>query len=118
VRQQGQSLDKVHRAMILAPLVGIVLNLRSSMSVPNHGMTYDLAHAIVSMDRSAAVISNFQYLTSYSWDVIFKGDPSVRRVEELKAFVSKLKAEWEEAKRQASEEELHELLTADLCSGA
>ncbi len=50
-------------------------------------------------------------------DVIFKGDPSVRRVEELKAFVSKLKAEWEEAKRQASEEELHEL-TADLCSGA
>jgi hypothetical protein len=68
VRQQGQSLDKVHRAMILAPLVGIVLNLRSAMSVPNHGMTYDfLAHAIVSMDGSAAVISNFQYLISYSW---------------------------------------------------
>jgi Kip1 ubiquitination-promoting complex protein 1 len=67
VRQQGQSLDKVHRAMILAPLVGIVLNLRSAMSVPNHGRTYDLAHAIVSMDRSAAVISNFQYLISYSW---------------------------------------------------
>ncbi len=67
MRQQGQSLDMVHRAMILAPLVGIVLNLRSAMSVPNHGMTYDLAHAIVSMDQSAAVISNFQYLISYSW---------------------------------------------------
>jgi hypothetical protein len=35
--------------------------------VPNHGMTYDLAHAIVSVDISAAVISNFQYLINYSW---------------------------------------------------
>jgi len=50
-------------------------------------------------------------------DVTFKGDPSVRRVEDLKAFMSKLKVEWEEAKRLASQEELHELLTADLCSG-
>jgi hypothetical protein len=49
-------------------------------------------------------------------DVTFKGDPSVRRVEDLKAFMSKLKVEWEEAKRLASQEELHELLTADLCS--
>jgi Kip1 ubiquitination-promoting complex protein 1 len=117
VRQQGQSQEKVNRAMILAPLVGIVLNLRNATMVPNHGMTYDLAHAIVSVDISAAVISNFQYLINYSWDVTFKGDPSVRRVEDLKAFMSKLKVEWEEAKRLASQEELHELLTADLCSG-
>jgi Kip1 ubiquitination-promoting complex protein 1 len=67
VRQQGQSQEKVNRAMILAPLVGIVLNLRNATTVPNHGMTYDLAHAIVSVDISAAVISNFQYLINYSW---------------------------------------------------
>jgi hypothetical protein len=67
VRQQGQSQEKVNRAMILAPLVGIVLNLRNATMVPNHGMTYDLAHAIVSVDVSAAVISNFQYLINYSW---------------------------------------------------
>jgi Kip1 ubiquitination-promoting complex protein 1 len=67
VRQQGQSQEKVNRAMILAPLVGIVLNLRNATMVPNHGMTYDLAHAIVSVDISAAVISNFQYLINYSW---------------------------------------------------
>lgn len=35
-------------------------------------------------------------------DVAFRGDPSIRRVSDLKYFVSKLKVEAEEARRLAS----------------
>lgn len=34
-------------------------------------------------------------------DVIFRGDPSIRRISDLKYFVSKLKVEAEEASRLA-----------------
>ena len=67
MRQQGQSLEKINRAMILAPLVGIVLNLRSASSAHGHGMAYDMASVLASVDVSAAVIANFQYLVEYSW---------------------------------------------------
>ncbi|KAG0626698.1 hypothetical protein M758_2G144800 [Ceratodon purpureus] len=102
VRQQGQSLEKINRAMLLAPLVGIVLNLRNASSPHCHGVEYDMAAVLAGVDVSAAVIANFQYLVDYSWDVSFKGDPSIRRISDLKHFVSRLKVEAEDARRQAS----------------
>ncbi|KAG0631920.1 hypothetical protein M758_1G290200 [Ceratodon purpureus] len=67
VRQQGQSLEKINRAMILAPLVGIVLNLRNASSPQCHGVEYVMATVLAGVDVSAAVISNFQYLVDYNW---------------------------------------------------
>jgi hypothetical protein len=67
VRQQGQSVEKINRAMILAPLVGIVLNLRNASSPQCRGMVYDMATVLAGVDVSAAVIANFQYLVEYSW---------------------------------------------------
>jgi hypothetical protein len=67
VRQQGQSLEKINRAMILAPLVGIVLNLRNAGPPQCHGTAYDMATVLAGVDVSAAVIANFQYLVEYSW---------------------------------------------------
>ncbi len=67
MRQQGQSSEKINRAMILAPVVGIVLNLRSASSPQSLGMVYDMATVLAGVDVSAAVIANFQYLVDYSW---------------------------------------------------
>lgn len=53
--------------MILAPLVGIILNLRNATSTPNHVMAYDVATVLAGLDVSAAVIAKFQYLIDYSW---------------------------------------------------
>lgn len=68
MRQQGQSLEKINRAMILAPLVGIVLNLRNGSSGQSHCKAqYDMASILAGVDISPAVIANFQYLVDYSW---------------------------------------------------
>lgn len=73
MRQQGQSLEKVNRAMILAPLVGIVLNLRnSSPAAQSHSKAYDMATILAGVDISPAVIANFQHLVDYSWVRLLK----------------------------------------------
>jgi hypothetical protein len=46
-----------------------------------------------------------------------ENDPLIRKVENLKVFMSKLKVEQEKGKEVASKEELHELFMIDLCSG-
>lgn len=66
-RQLGQSLEKIDRAKMLAPLVGIVLNLKNASLAPSHGVTYDMATVLAGVDISAAVVANFQYLLDYSW---------------------------------------------------
>uniref|UniRef100_A0A7I4BXX7 RING-type E3 ubiquitin transferase n=1 Tax=Physcomitrium patens TaxID=3218 RepID=A0A7I4BXX7_PHYPA len=105
VRQQGQSPEKINRAMILAPLVGIILNLRNATSTPNHVMAYDVATVLAGLDVSAAVIAKFQYLIDYSW-MAFKGDISISRISDLKQFVSKLKLESKAARKQTSSHDL------------
>jgi Kip1 ubiquitination-promoting complex protein 1 len=115
VRQQGQSPEKINRAMILAPLVGIILNLRNATSTPNHVMAYDVATVLAGLDVSAAVIAKFQYLIDYSWEMAFKGDISISRISDLKQFVSKLKLESNAAREQASSHDLLALSsTSDL----
>ncbi|CAM6100145.1 unnamed protein product [Calypogeia fissa] len=104
--RHGASLDKCNRSMILAPIVGIVLNLSAATASPNHGLVYDIAHVIANVDYSPLVISNFQYLLDYNWAASFKGDPSVRRLPELKSFVKRLKIEIEIARKAAREEEI------------
>jgi hypothetical protein len=53
--------------MILAPIVGIVLNLGNATCISNHSVKYDMATTIVGVDTSDAIIANFQYLVHYNW---------------------------------------------------
>eukprot|EP00249_Psilotum_nudum_P024720 c29275_g1_i2 orf=485-4546(+) len=101
VRQQGQSPEKMNRAMILAPLVGIILNLFAAQISPNLRTRHDLAETIANVDVSSAAIANFHYLLEYNWASAFKGDPSLPRLCQLRDFIQKLKAVtlpamWEE----------------------
>uniref|UniRef100_A0A0D6R5Y3 B30.2/SPRY domain-containing protein n=1 Tax=Araucaria cunninghamii TaxID=56994 RepID=A0A0D6R5Y3_ARACU len=115
LRQQGQSLEKVSRAMILAPLVGIVLNLADASASTNHGMENNMLEAFANMDASAAVESNFQYLLEYNWVGFFKGDPSLGRLVELRHFVESLKAKSESNRQTPKSDREDEDETCCIC---
>lgn len=92
LRHQGQSLEKINRAMILAPLVGIILNLSAAQESTRY-VRHDVAQAILSVDVSLVATRNFEYLVEYNWASAFKGDPSLARLPYLKEFLRQLKAE-------------------------
>ncbi|BBN14829.1 Kip1 ubiquitination-promoting complex protein 1 [Marchantia polymorpha subsp. ruderalis] len=115
LRQQGQSLEKINRSMILAPIVGIVLNLSVATSSTNHGLVYDLAQVIANVDYSASMINDFEYLLEFNWNAAFKGDPSLKKLPELKNFVTRLSIESDAARERATEEEM---LQSDLIRDA
>lgn len=104
LRQQGQSLEKINRAMILAPLVGIILNLAAAKASAHH-MRHDVAQAIINVDVSSVATRNFEYLIEFSWATAFKGDPSLARLPELKEFLEKLKAETSAVRQRQLEED-------------
>nr|AFN42812.1 E3 ubiquitin protein ligase-like protein [Marsilea vestita] len=91
LRHQGQSLEKINRAMILAPLVGIILNLFAAKE--NTRARHDVAQAILNVDVSSVATRNFDYLLQFNWGIAFKGDPSLVRLPYLKEFVRQLKTE-------------------------
>jgi Kip1 ubiquitination-promoting complex protein 1 len=85
-----QSLEKISRPMILAPLIGIVINLAAApLRYP--GLQHDIVRALASADASAGSSANFDYLLDFNWSDSFKGDPSLHRVAELKSFVRRYK---------------------------
>ncbi|XP_002974307.2 E3 ubiquitin-protein ligase RKP [Selaginella moellendorffii] len=110
IKQQGQSLEKVNRATILAPVVGIVLNLSAATDPAGHRMEHDIARSIASVDVSSVATRNFQYLFDYDWLSTFKGDPSLARLSDLNIFIEKLKTEYAEARKRACKAEA-ELIT-------
>ncbi|KAJ7546266.1 hypothetical protein O6H91_08G032800 [Diphasiastrum complanatum] len=67
LRQYGQSLEKINRATILAPIIGIVLNLAAVTASSSHHMEHDVARALASIDISSVVTTNFQYLLDCNW---------------------------------------------------
>eukprot|EP01018_Ginkgo_biloba_P039209 Gb_19146 [translate_table: standard] len=115
LRQQGQSLEKRNRAMILAPLVGIILNLADATACSNHLMQNDLLHAFANMDCSTAFHTNFQYLLEYNWVGIFKGDPSLARLVDLKRFVENLRVKSEAQRETGNSNTEDEEETCCIC---
>lgn len=92
LKQQGQSLEKINRGMILAPLVGMILNLADKTVSSCHGVQNVLMQTFTNMDCSPEVESNLQYLLEYNWVGVFKGDPSLARLVELECFVENVKS--------------------------
>ncbi|CAH1436824.1 unnamed protein product [Lactuca virosa] len=91
LRRPGQTPEKVNRGMILAPLVGIILNLLDA-SLVNSREQNDIVGIFASMDCADTLISGFQYLLEFNWAGSFKGDLHVAKAKlrQLEDFSSNL----------------------------
>lgn len=67
VRRQGQNSEKINRAMILLPVVGIIINLIDASSTLKAQKLNDLVGIFASMDCSLTILCGFQYVLDYNW---------------------------------------------------
>lgn len=67
LRRHGQTLEKVNRGMILAPLVGIILNLLDGSEEAECRAQHDVVGVFSSMDCLNTIHCGFQCLLEYSW---------------------------------------------------
>lgn len=67
LRRHGQSSEKVNRGMILAPLVGIIVNLLDASLEGECKGQNDVIGVFASMDCPDTVHYGFQYLLDYNW---------------------------------------------------
>ncbi|KAK6924149.1 Ubiquitin conjugation factor E4, core [Dillenia turbinata] len=74
VRRHGHSPEKVNHAMILAPIVGIILNLLDAGNETECGEGNDVASVFAGMDCPDTVHCGLQYLLEYNWAASFRGD--------------------------------------------
>ncbi|KAJ4966187.1 hypothetical protein NE237_018036 [Protea cynaroides] len=93
LRRLGQSQEKINRGMILAPLVGIILNLLDASLDPES--QNDLLGVFSSMDCPVTVQCGFQYLLEYNWAGSLRGDPSATRLRQLEQFSDLLRIRTE-----------------------
>uniref|UniRef100_A0A6V7QWM5 RING-type domain-containing protein n=1 Tax=Ananas comosus var. bracteatus TaxID=296719 RepID=A0A6V7QWM5_ANACO len=95
IRRPGQNQEKTNRTMILAPLVGIIVNLMDACSDPGREKLNDVISVFVSMD-CPTVHYGLQYLLSYNWSIVLRGDASVTKLARLEEFSSYLRSRTEE----------------------
>ncbi|KAG2646950.1 E3 ubiquitin-protein ligase RKP-like [Panicum virgatum] len=86
LRRPGQHQDKTNRTMILAPLVGIILNLMECSSTSEHRELNDVIAVFASMDCPATIHFGLQYLLSYNWSNVLRGDASLAKLAQLEEF--------------------------------
>lgn len=67
LRRHSQSSEKVNRGMILAPLVGIMLNILDATKLAEYRENNDLVDVLLSMDCPDTVLYGFQFLVDYNW---------------------------------------------------
>lgn len=90
LRRYGQNPDKTNRALILAPLVGIILNLIDATSNSTDEEQHDIISMFTSMDCPTTIHCGFQYLLGYNWGNVLKGDAYVARLDHLEQFLGAL----------------------------
>ncbi|XP_042506363.1 E3 ubiquitin-protein ligase RKP-like isoform X1 [Macadamia integrifolia] len=93
LRRLGQSQEKINRGMILAPLVGIILNLLDASLDPE--FQNDLLAVFASMDCPVTVQCGIQYLLEYNWAGSLRGNPSSTRLRQLEQFSGLLRSRTE-----------------------
>ncbi|KAF8405941.1 hypothetical protein HHK36_008019 [Tetracentron sinense] len=86
LRRHGQSVEKINRDMILAPLVGIILNLLDAPVETEYREQNDVVEVFASMEYAATVHYGFQYLLEYNWAGSLRGDASLTRLKQLEKF--------------------------------
>ncbi|KAI0506995.1 hypothetical protein KFK09_013113 [Dendrobium nobile] len=92
LRRPGQYNEKTNRSMIMAPLVGIILNLMDATAESNHGETIDIIGVFASMDCPLTVHCGFQYLLSYNWGNVLRGEASLSKLAQLEEFSNYLRS--------------------------
>ncbi|KAG7637012.1 E3 ubiquitin-protein ligase RKP [Arabidopsis thaliana] len=91
LRRQGQPSEKVSRGILLAPLVGIILNLLEASEDSKPKQQHDVIGLFASMDCPDTVYYGFQYLLEYNWDGCVSGDDAyVKKLGQLENFLSHL----------------------------
>uniref|UniRef100_A0A0A9GDP5 RING-type E3 ubiquitin transferase n=1 Tax=Arundo donax TaxID=35708 RepID=A0A0A9GDP5_ARUDO len=86
LRRPEQHQEKTNRTMILAPLVGIILNLMECSSTSEHRELNDVIAVFASMDCPATIHFGLQYLLSYNWSNVLRGDTSLAKLAQLEEF--------------------------------
>ncbi|KAL6657002.1 hypothetical protein ACP70R_004782 [Stipagrostis hirtigluma subsp. patula] len=86
LRRSGQHHEKTNRTMILAPLVGIILNLMECSSTSGHRELNDVIAVFASMDCPGTIHFGLQYLLSYNWSNVLLGDASLAKLAQLEEF--------------------------------
>eukprot|EP00245_Coleochaete_scutata_P018512 TRINITY_DN967_c1_g2_i1.p1 TRINITY_DN967_c1_g2~~TRINITY_DN967_c1_g2_i1.p1 ORF type:complete len:984 (+),score=172.68 TRINITY_DN967_c1_g2_i1:39-2954(+) len=104
VRRGLPSFEKINRAAMLAPVVGIILDLTAATALPGHGHTHDLASALAAVDPSYNAMASFEFLLTYNWVEAFWNDPSLRRLPELSVFLTRLKSKAQDVHRRTAED--------------
>ncbi|KAH7565886.1 hypothetical protein JRO89_XS08G0031300 [Xanthoceras sorbifolium] len=90
LRRHGQSLEKVNRGMILAPLVGIILNLLDATAEGECRAQNDVVGVFSSMDCPDTIHCGFQYLLEYNWPGSFRGEFHLTKIRQLEGFLNLL----------------------------
>ncbi|XVF17147.1 hypothetical protein REPUB_Repub10bG0094400 [Reevesia pubescens] len=103
LRRHGQSLEKVNRGMILAPLVGIIVNLLDGNAESEFKEQNDVVGVFASMDCPETMHYGFQYMLEYNWATSFRGEAYVPKLRQLKNFLSLLISHTESQKIEALE---------------
>ncbi|XP_068638077.1 E3 ubiquitin-protein ligase RKP-like [Aristolochia californica] len=115
-RRQGQFPEKINRALILLPLVGIILNLMdASDGIPEQGEQNDIIGVFACMDCPATVQCGFQYLLDFNWGGVLK-DASHTRLNQLERFWDRLRSRTDaEARREHSDDSAEEECICCIC---
>ncbi|KAG1334510.1 E3 ubiquitin-protein ligase RKP [Cocos nucifera] len=95
LRRPGQHQEKSSRTMILAPLVGIILNLMDASADSGNQELNDVVAVFANMDCPATVHFGFQYLLSYDWGNVLRGDASLAKLAQLEEFLNYLRSRTE-----------------------
>ncbi|XP_021274649.1 E3 ubiquitin-protein ligase RKP [Herrania umbratica] len=90
LRRHGQSLEKVNRGMIFAPLVGIIVNLLDASAESELKEQNDVVSIFASMDCPEIMHCGFQYLLEYNWATSFRGEAYLPKLCQLENFLSLL----------------------------
>ncbi|KAI3431099.1 uncharacterized protein J3R85_008020 [Psidium guajava] len=107
LKKHIQSSEKVNRGMLLAPLVGIILNLLDASGEESCRDHNDVVSVFASADCSNTVHHGFQFLLQYNWAKFFRSDAYVRQIAQLESFISQLicQSELKEAEGAGPKEE-------------
>lgn len=67
VKRYGQSPEKINRGMILAPLVGIIVNLLEASTEVESIEQNDMIEVLARMDCPDTVLFGLQYMLEFNW---------------------------------------------------
>ncbi|XP_021736630.1 E3 ubiquitin-protein ligase RKP-like [Chenopodium quinoa] len=88
VKRHGQSPEKINRGMILAPLVGIIVNLVEASTEVESSEQNDIIEVLAKMDCPETVLFGLQYMLGFNWAGFSKGNVHFAKLRQLEEFLT------------------------------